>query len=190
MLLALPHLKDFADGALVHESAHALVFRRKTEFLGIHQFSLRRFTGRDHFVRFLQVQRERLFNDDVFSGFGRRQYGAMMEKIGKANVHHLAAGFGDGVFEVAEPVGDVMFFREGCRPLRLARKDRHHFRVRHKAMIGFDVDVRDESRAEQGNFGFAHRNVRLIYPQRDTAANPDFAERHRSHKSVFENGGK
>ena len=157
MFFALAHLENFSHGSFVHQLVDPLVFRRETKFFGVHQLSVRRFAGCDHFVRFLEVHRQGLFDDDVLARLGRREHGAMMQKIWDANVHHVAARFSNGLVETAEPPGDVMLLREGFRALRFARENRHHFSVRHEAMIGFDVDIGDESRAQQGNFGFAHR---------------------------------
>ena len=100
MFLALAHLKDFPDRAFVHQFADALVLRREAKFLGVHQLPIRRLAGRDHLVRFLEVHRKRLFDDHMFAGLGRREHGAVVQKIGDANVHHVAAGLRNGFVEV------------------------------------------------------------------------------------------
>ena len=157
MFLALAHLKDFADGPFVDQLADALVFRRETEFLGIHQFPVRRAARRDHIIRLLQVQGKRLFDDDMLASPRRGQHSAVVQKVRQANVCHIAAGFSNRLVEVVEATGDAVFFRERFRAVRLACEDTHDLRVRDKAVIRFDVDVGDETDAEQGDFGSAHR---------------------------------
>ena len=51
---------------------------------------------------------------------------------------------------------------KGLGSLRIARVNRDHFGFRHEAVIGFDVDVRDESRAEECDFGFGHNKRKDI----------------------------
>src|SRR5438045_28795 len=82
-----------------------------------------------------------------------------MQKVRQTNVHHFAAGFSNGLVEVAEPTVDVVLFRERFGAVRLAREHGHDLRVRDKAVIRLDVDVGDEAGAKQGDFGSAHREL-------------------------------
>src|SRR5207245_11342342 len=102
---------------------------------------------------------------------GRGQHSAVVQKVRQANVHHIAAGFSNGLVEIAEATGDVVFFRERFGAVRLAREDGHDLRVRDKAVIRFNVDVSDETGAKQGDFGSAHTLLlrTLINPGADQA---------------------
>ena len=50
----------------------------------------------------------------------------------------------------------MVLFGEGFGAFRFAGENGYDLGIGDESMIGFEVDVRDESRAEQGDFGFGH----------------------------------
>ena len=92
----------------------------------------------------------------MLAGSGGSQHSAVVQKIGDADIHHIAARFGDGFVEITERFRDVVLFGEGFGAFRFAGENGYDLGLGDESMIGFEVDVRDESRAEQGDFGFGH----------------------------------
>ena len=81
-----------------------------------------------------------------------------MEEVRQTNVDDVTAGLRDRLVQFREPSGNVMFLRERLRAIRISRKDGDHFGLGHEPVIGLDMNLRDETGAEQGDFRFGHRN--------------------------------
>ena len=156
VLFALAHLEDPADGPLVHELADPLVFGGKAKLLGVAELPLGRTAGGDHFVGLIQVEGQGFLNDDMFAGVGGGEHGPVMQGIGEADVHHVAAGLRDGGVQVGEGLGDAVFPGKGARASRFAGVNGHDLGVRHKPLVGFDVNIGDETGPEQCDFGLVH----------------------------------
>ena len=159
MLFALLHHVDRADGVFIHELADALVLGCETKFLGIHEFHAGFVAGVDHFIGLFKGHRERFLDDDMLAGLGRAEDCAMMEVVRNADVHNVAIRLANGAFQVGERFGNVMFLREGLRSLWIARVNGDDFRIWNKTRVGFQVNVGNESGAEQRDFGFWHAGI-------------------------------
>ena len=82
--------------------------------------------------------------------------GAVMQEVRQADVDDVAVGFADQRVEIAEPSRDLPVRRKCLGPRGAAREDGRHLRIRHEAGVGLEVDVGDETGAEDGDFGRGH----------------------------------
>ena len=82
-------MKDLSDGPFLDEFADPFVFGSETKLFSVHEFPVLSPAGREHFVRLLQRQAKRLFDNHVFAGFRRRDRMLGMQRVRSDDVHDV-----------------------------------------------------------------------------------------------------